>query len=178
MSSARSAVRIGWMRRATVSVVLSASLAMLGFAGCGGDSGGEVRTVTVTVADAPAQETPTPAPVDGDAILIRTRVTNARRHISEVLDGSVIGESAFCRGGKISGGSNGPTITSTFHCPAGTLTLEYAPTQRSLVQGNVWGIAGGTGRFKGLRGGGSMVAEFESDDPDRGREFFTGTVGR
>jgi hypothetical protein len=165
------------MRRATV-VVLGTSVAMLGFVGCGSDSGGDVRTVTVTAADTSAQETSTRAPVSGDAILIETRITNARRHASEVLDGSVIGESAFCRGGKISGGSDGPTITSTFHCPGGTLTLKYAPTQPRLVQGNVWEIVSGTRRFKGMRGGGSMVAKFENDDPDRGREFFTGTVGR
>jgi hypothetical protein len=36
----------------------------------------------------------------------------------------------------------------------------------------------GTGRFEGLRGGGSMVAKFESDNPDSGREIFTGTVGK
>ena len=165
-------------RRATVSVVLGASVATLGLVGCGGDSGGDVRTVTVTAADTAAQETSTRAPVSGDAILIETRVTNARRHTSKVLDASVIGESPFCHGGKITGGSDGPTITSAFHCPGGTLTLHYAPTQPTLVQGNVWEIVSGTGRFKGLRGGGSMVAKFETDDPDRGREFFTGTVGR
>ena len=44
-------------------------------------------------------------------------------------------------------------------------------------QGGVWEVVSGTGRFEGLRGGGSMVAPFESDDPDAGREVFTGTVG-
>jgi hypothetical protein len=34
----------------------------------------------------------------------------------------------------------------------------------------------GTGDLAGLRGGGWMVAAFESDDPDAGREIFTGTV--
>jgi hypothetical protein len=59
-----------------------------------------VRTVTVPAADSSAQETATSAPVTGDAIAIETRVTSAKRHIGEVLDVSVIGESAFCRGGK------------------------------------------------------------------------------
>jgi hypothetical protein len=36
----------------------------------------------------------------------------------------------------------------------------------------------GTGSLKGLRGGGSMVAKFVSDNPDTGREIFTGTVGK
>ena len=44
-------------------------------------------------------------------------------------------------------------------------------------QSAVWEIVSGTGRFEGLRGGGSMVARFESKDPDKGRETFTGTVG-
>jgi hypothetical protein len=34
----------------------------------------------------------------------------------------------------------------------------------------------GTGSFKTLRGGGSMVAEFH--DRDHGREVFTGTVNK
>ena len=58
------------------------------------------------------------------------------------------------------------------------LKVQYAPTQPSLVQGGVWEVVSGTGRFQGLRGGGSMVAQFESDDPDAGREIFTGTVGK
>jgi hypothetical protein len=116
--------------------------------------------------------------VSGDAILIETRVTNAKRHTGVVLGASVIGESAFCRGGKTSGGSEGPTITTTFRCPGGTLEVQYAPTQRSLVQGGVWEVVRGTGSFEGLRGSGSMVAKFETDDPDSGREFFAGTVGK
>jgi hypothetical protein len=110
-------------------------------------------------------------------ILIETRVTNAKRHRGEVLSASVLGESPFCRGGSTSGGSDGPTITTRFRCPGGTLTVHYAPTQPSLVQGSVWEVVSGTGRYKGLHGGGSMVARFESDDPDAGRETFTGMVG-
>ena len=33
-----------------------------------------------------------------------------------------------------------------------------------------------TGKFKGLDGGGWMVANFASDDPEKGGETFTGTV--
>jgi len=91
---------------------------------------------------------------------------------------SALAESAFCRGGTTSGGSEGPTTTTTFRCPGGTLKVQYAPTQPSSVQGSAWEIVSGTGSLKGLRGGGSMVAKFESDNPDTGREIFTGTVGR
>ena len=159
-----------------VTVVLALTIAASAFTACGG--GNDVRTVTVAPDDTSAQETSTSAPVSGDAILIETRVTDAKRHTGEVLGVSAIGESAFCRGGKTSGGSEGPTIKTTFHCPGGMLKVQYAPTQPSLVQGGVWEVVSGTGSFEGLRGGGSMVAQFESDDPDAGREIFTGTVGK
>ena len=141
------------------AVVIASSLAA-----CGGD---HVRTVTVRSAASP--------PEGGDAILIETRIVNAERHQGKVVQVSV-GESAVCQGGTSSGASQGPTITTTLHCPGGTLKLQYAPTQNSLVQGAVWGIVSGTGRFKGRHGGGSMVAAFEKGNPDAGREIFTGTV--
>lgn len=59
----------------------------------------------------------------------------------------------------------------------GTLEIRYAPVQLSRVQGSVWEVVRGTGRYEGLRGGGSMVAAFGEDDPDRGRETCTGIVG-
>jgi hypothetical protein len=46
------------------------------------------------------------------------------------------------------------------------------------VQSSDWEIASGTGSFKGLRGGGWMVAKFGSEDPEKGGETFTGTVTR
>lgn len=144
------------------------AVAVIGLAACGDDNGGEVRTVTF-----PAEQD---APVTGDAILIETRISSAVKHTGEVLSGSLIGESAFCPGGKTSGGSTGATITTTFRCPDGSLKIRFSPTQPSLVQGDVWEVVSGTGRYKGLRGGGSMVARFGSDDPDQGRETFTGTV--
>jgi len=61
------------------------AVAAIGLASCGDDNGGQVRTVTV-----PA-ETEQDAPVSGDAILIETRVTSAKQHTGEVLDGSLIG---------------------------------------------------------------------------------------
>jgi hypothetical protein len=161
-----------------VRLVMALTMAASGLAACGGDDGGNVRTVTVAPAETSAQETSTPTPVTGDAILIETRVINPKLHTSEVLGGSVIGESAFCRGGKASGGSEGPTITTTFRCREGTLEVRYAPIQPSLAQSSAWEVVSGTGSFERLRGGGSMVASFDKDDPDTGREVFTGTVGR
>jgi hypothetical protein len=76
---------------ATLAVV-----AAIGLAACGGDTGGEVQTVTV-----PAVQDTT---VTGDAILSETRISSAAKHTGEVLSGSFIGESAFCPGSKTSGG--------------------------------------------------------------------------
>jgi hypothetical protein len=149
----------------------------VGLTACGGDEdgGGEPEAAP---AETSAEETATSTPpvVNGDAILIRTRVTDARAHTGEVVDGSVIGEAAFCTGGTTGGSSRGPTITTTFTCPGGTLEVEYAPTQRSLVQSAAWEIVSGTGDYEGFSGGGWMVAVFESDDPDAGTETFAGTV--
>jgi len=153
---------------------LTATLAVatIALAGCGEDNGGEVRTVTVSAVEPSAgQETV------GDPILIETRISNAKRHAGVVLSGSVIGESAFCRGGTVSGGG-AFSIVETFSCRDGSLKVRFAPTQHSLVQSAVWEVVSGTGSYNGLRGGGSMVARFEDEDPDKGRETFTGTVGQ
>jgi hypothetical protein len=161
-------------------LVTAVSIAAIGLAACGGDDDGgdgAAASAGTSAQETSASQTSTSAPVSGDAILIETRITDARAHTGEVLDGSVIGESAFCSGGETSGSSEGPTITSTFSCDGGTLTVQYAPTQRSLVQSAEWEIVSGTGSLEGLRGGGWMVAAFGSDDPDTGREIFTGTVG-
>lgn len=146
-------------------------VAAIGLAACGGDNGGEVRTVTVAAVEQDTTAT-------GDAILIETRITNAKAHTGEVLSGSLIGESAFCPGGKTSGGSEGAVITSTFRCADGSLIVRYSPIQHSLVQGAPWEVVSGTGSYEDLRGGGSMVARFGSKDPDEGRETFTGTVDK
>ena len=164
----------------TARLVPAVMVAAIGLAACGGQDGGDDGAATsagTSTAGTSTPETPAAAPVGGDAILIETRVTDARRHTGEVVDGPVLGESAFCPGGTTSGSSRGRTITTTFSCPDGRLGVRFAPSQPSLVQGSLWEVAGGTGAYAGLRGGGSMVASFLGDDPDTGREVFTGTVG-
>jgi hypothetical protein len=146
---------------------------------CGGDDNGDARPTTATTsAQPPTQENSTSAPIFGEAIFIETRVTDARQHVGVVVKTSVLGESPLCPGGKTTGGSEGAAITTTLHCPGGTLTMRYSPIQNSRVQGASWQVVSGTGTFAELRGGGSMVAIFVEDDPDRGRELFTGTVGK
>jgi hypothetical protein len=149
------------------------AIAAVGLSGCAANAGSNK-------ADAPL-ETPgpgisIPAPTGGDAILIETRITDAKLHEGEVLVGSLIGESPFCPGGETQGFSEGPTITTTITCPAGTLTIRYAPTQRSLVQSSDWEVVSGTGSYEGVGGSGSMVAAFDRNDSDSDREIFTGTI--
>jgi hypothetical protein len=86
------------------------AVAALGLAACGDENGGDARTAT------PTAETEQSGRTEGDAVRIKTRITNAAQHAGQVVSGSVIGNSAFCRGGKTTGGSNGPTIKTTFHC--------------------------------------------------------------
>ncbi len=162
---------------ATLRLTIAVTIATSSLVACAGDNGGDVRTATTTGADTAAPEASTSAPVSGDAILIEERITDARLHTGVVLETSVIGESAFCRGGTTTGGSEGAAITETFHCPGGTLVVRFAPKQNSLVQGALWEVVTGTGSFEGLRGGGSMVARFDDDDPDTGQVTFAGTVG-
>jgi len=168
---------LGWLMAA---IALTA-----GLAACDGGDDTDAQPDASSAAESPSPESsdssavdsPLAAPLFGKAILIETRVLNAGRHRTVVEGTSVIGESAFCRGGGARGGSEGAAITTTFHCPGGTLTVRYSPIQRSLVQGAGWEVVSGTGNLAGLRGGGSMVAVFDDDHPDRGREVFTGTVG-
>jgi len=154
-----------------------------GLAACADNSNSapDARPDSSSSAASPASESSTPvaadSPLFGRPILIETRVINAAEHRSRVADTSVLGETPFCRGGPATGGSEGAAITTTFSCRGGTLTVRFSPIQRSLVQGATWEVVEGTGDFAALRGGGSMVAVFDEDDPDRGREVFTGLVG-
>jgi hypothetical protein len=157
-------------------VALIVVLVMTGLAACARDTPDDVETGAPTPVDTPTEAAPPPPVTSGDAILIETRITDARAHTGEVLRTSLLGEEEFCPGGTSQGGSVGAMITSTFTCPDGTLEVQFAPTQMSSVQGSPWQIVKGTGAYKGLQGGGSMVAAFVGDDPDVGREVFTGLV--
>ena len=66
-----------WRTMADRWLTATLAVAAIGLAACGGDEGSEVRTVTVPAVE---QDTTT-----GDAILIETRITDARAHTGEVL---------------------------------------------------------------------------------------------
>ena len=147
-------------------------------AGSTGDAARPMSTDRLSSpASSPAEASPTTPPVFGRPVLIETRIVNAAEHAGVILRDSVLGESRFCPGGTTTGGSEGAAITTTLHCSGGTLSIRYAPTQRSVVQGAPWTVTDGSGTFTGLRGGGYMVAVFDDKNSDRGREYFTGSLG-
>lgn len=147
----------------------------MSIAACGGESGS--RDLSGATAASPPLRTPSSAPLAGDPVLIQIQITSARTHEGKVTDGSVLGDVALCPGGTTSGFSRGPTITTRLNCADGTLTIVYTPAPPTRVQGGTWNVDGGTGRYEGFRGGGSMVAVFDSDGSDTGTETFTGNVG-
>lgn len=117
---------------------------------------------------------------DGEAILIKTRLNIP---VGEVLRGSVIGDSAFCPGGRFHDRHGGPglgTVVKTFRCPNGRLTITFSPVgeQSCVRQSSSWRVVNGSGRFEGLRGHGRMTVKFRRAARSEGRETFTGTVAQ
>ena len=146
---------------------LALAVTAIGLAGCGNDDGDEAGGSAH-----PGR--------GGEAILIKTRLNIP---VGEVLPGSVIGDSAFCPGGRFHDRHGGPglgTVVKTFRCPNGRLTIAFSPVgeQSCARQSSSWRIVKGSGRFEGLRGHGRMEVEFERAARSEGRETFTGTVAR
>jgi hypothetical protein len=163
------------MRRAVVLVLVGA----LFLGACGGDED--------DAADTSAASTTAPR---GEPIVIRTRMVIAAEEraepiaTGEVLEGSALGSSPFCVGGKIldSHGSPDPEvllIARTITCPDGRVRLNLTPeVTPGLSQTGSWTLVGGTGAFEGLGGSGEMKVVTDPDDDSLGRETLTGTVQR
>lgn len=111
----------------------------------------------------------------GEAILIKTRITfGPKAATGEVLRGSFIGDSAFCRGGRLRDRPGEGGVIRTFRCPNGSLKISFRPRGEPPTVSSPWKVVGGSGRFEELRGHGWMV---ERDaGPRQGRETLTGTV--
>jgi hypothetical protein len=167
------------MRRATVLVFGC----VLIFAACGGDEDGAAETSAVPSTDGA-----------GEPIVIRTRVAIAAASGAEtiatgqVLEGSRIGDSAFCVGGAILDTHPDPAeepdflIDRLITCPDGTVELGLTPEvgapgePMDASQSGAWTIVGGTGAFEGLAGGGEMETMYGPDDDSPTHETLTGTV--
>jgi hypothetical protein len=157
---------------------MALTIAAFGLAACGDDGGDPGERAAGPDVDHGASA---PGEVDGKAILIKTSLTIPT---GEVLAGSVIGDSRFCRGGtfrdKEGGSPEVGTVLRTFRCPDGQLTIGFTPqgvqgrTTGPIKQTGPWKVVGGSGRFERLRGHGRMTVTFKR--PPVGRETFTGTV--
>lgn len=101
----------------------------------------------------------------------------------KVIAGSFLGERRFCRGGKVVGTIEGEppnhTVTETFRCKGGTLTIEFGPRSPNFEdrnQSGLWTVVEGTGRFSDLEPGhGSLFTRFSKGSPSA-RATYTGTV--
>jgi hypothetical protein len=150
------------------------TITAIGVAGCGGDDGDAGGT---TAAPGTERASTAGGGADGEPILIKTRVTIPT---GEVLAGSTIGDSRFCRGGTFRdrhGNDAIGLVDRTFRCPGGSLRIGFTPgVPQGRTQSGPWKVLSGTGAFKGLRGEGQMETKYEGDSSSKGRETFTGTV--
>jgi hypothetical protein len=155
-------------------VPVALAVGVLGFPGCGDESGGADETTAAPTLAGSA----TDRGASGDAILIRTQVNLPT---GVVLGGSSIGDSPFCPGGTFRdqpGGDNPGSMDRTFRCPEGTLRMGFTTgTGKDRKQTGSWKITSGTGAFAGLQGSGRMEIEVERDSNTKGHETFTGTLG-
>ena len=177
----RSWHRVRWL-------MLALALASPVIAACGGDDGDESEEATTAAAASDISTDPGQA---GEEIVIKTQVKidaaeeNVGSNISrgEILDGSSIGASPFCRDGTFQDAhSEDPVIgfvDRTIQCPDGSLRIGFSPgpPPTPLTQSGPWHIVSGTAAFKGMEGNGEMKIRFERHtEATEGRETFTGTV--
>jgi len=127
-----------------------------------------------------------------EPIVIRTSVVIAAMAgadipaTGDVLEGSTLGDAAFCIGGTIEDRHPGTDaaeepflLVRIFTCPEGTVTAGFSPDvgqAESPTQGGAWTILGGSGPFERLRGSGELEVTYDPDDGSRAQETWTGTV--
>src|SRR5829696_3464081 len=127
-----------------------------------------------------------------EPILIRTGVVIAAMAgadipaTGDVLEGSTLGDAAFCVGGTIEDRHPGINaaeepflLVRTFTCTNGTVTAGFSPDvgqAESRTQGGSWRILGGSGAFERLGGRGALEVTYDADDGSRAQETWSGTV--
>lgn len=116
----------------------------------------------------------------GEAVLIRTRIHDFE---GTVLEGSVIGDTPFCPGGKVVHEGGSPQIgfpaVNVFQCAEGQLRIGFGPGPDQMdqaVQTSAWEVLGGTGRFAGATGAGEMEVRFKTAGASVGEETFEGRI--
>ena len=102
----------------------------------------------------------------------------------KVLNGSKIGDSAFCHGGTSSGVDPGPTGAwahiVNYRCPDGRLKLGFnnEPPDKNRVTRGDWAVISGTGSFEGTTGSGQLKVQWDDDSYREGTETYSGTITR
>ena len=101
-----------------------------------------------------------------------------------ILDGSTVGDSPVCAGGKVKDKHGTPEVglvDRTITCPDGTLRMGFDP-QKPVgdTQSGPWRFISGTGAYERWEGSGETEMTYDPNDnrehPTRGRERYTGTV--
>lgn len=125
-----------------------------------------------------------------EQIVIRTRVNIAPTPgaepiaTGEVLDGSTLGDSPFCVGGRIRDAHASPDpevflIARTITCADGEVRIDFSPElSQTLTQTGSWTIVSGTGVYEGIEGSGELKVINEPGPTAPARETYTGTVSR
>jgi hypothetical protein len=173
------------MRRAVVLV-----LACLLVVACRGGEGGTIGPSPSGASGASSGDGV------GEPLVIRTKLTVAAVEgaetiaTGEVLEGSMMGDSAFCVGGTVLDVHADPAeavdalIERTITCRAGTVTLGITPVvgashdPQDLTQTGAWTIIRGSGAFDGLGGQGEMEMTYGPGEGSAVHETLTGTVIR
>jgi hypothetical protein len=171
------------MARRTRWLAVVLTVTAVGIAACGDDDGDEGGTT----AGSDVETTSTAAAESDEPILIKTRIDIPT---GDVLGGSTIGNSPFCRGGTFRDkrGTDDPSVPPygfldrTYRCPDGSLRMGFSPgVPQGRTQAGPWKIVSGTGAYKGLTGDGEMKITYDrgqGKNASKGRETFTGTVAR
>ena len=114
------------------------------------------------------------------AILIKTRINGFD---GTVVDGSKLGDAAFCGGGTVHHESGSPEIghpaINAFTCGDSRLEIGFGPGPDQMdnrIQTSDWDVLTGTGVFNGVTGSGSMQVEWTAVGTTTGEETFTGTL--
>lgn len=114
------------------------------------------------------------------SIVIKTQVVDFE---GKVVDGSLIGDSAFCAGGTLHHESGSPEIgypaINVFSCGDSQLKIGFGPgpdQMNNRIQTSSWKVLEGNGDFAGVTGSGQMKVEFPQAGASNGQETFTGTV--
>lgn len=160
------------------SAVAALAVAAASLTACSDDAGTHATTRATTTSTG---TTHTASPHgERKTIVIKTQFVDFD---GVVVDGSLIGNSAFCAGGTLHHESGSPEIgypaINVFTCGDSQLKIGFGPgpdQMNNRIQTSDWKVLEGSGDFAGVTGSGRMKVEFPRVGASNGQETFTGTV--